>query len=80
MIDLSDFRFEADLARAATMPARWYVEPGFLGLEKEKIFGRTWQAVGRIDEVARVGDFFAYVELGEPLVMTRRTDGVLRGF
>jgi len=53
MLDLSDFQFEPNLARATTMPARWYIEPAFLALEKEKIFARTWQTVGRIDEVAQ---------------------------
>src|SRR5919199_5443396 len=80
MVDLTDFQFEPDLARAATMPARWYVEPEFLALEKDKIFARTWQAVGRVDEVARAGDFFTCEVLGEPLVVTRGTDGVLRAF
>jgi len=79
-LDLSDFRFEPELARAATMPARWYIAPEFLNLEKEKIFGCTWQAVGRIDEVARAGDFFTCEVVGEPLVVTRGTDGVLRAF
>ncbi len=80
MTDLSDFTFNPDLSRAATMPARWYIEPDFLALEKERIFARTWQAVGRIDEVARVGDFFTCEVLGEPLVVTRGTDGILRAF
>src|SRR5438270_303559 len=64
MIDLTDFKFEPDLARAATMPSRWYTAPEFLALEKERIFARTWQAVGRIDEVARIGDFFTCEVLG----------------
>src|SRR5207249_11664707 len=80
MLDLTDFQFEPNLARAATMPARWYIAPEFLALEKDKIFARTWQAVGRIDEVARAGDFFTCEVLGEPLVVTRGTDGVLRAF
>src|SRR5437763_1530093 len=80
MIDLSDFQFEPNLERAATIPARWYVAPEFLTLEKDRIFARTWQAVGRTDEVARAGDFFTCEVVGEPLVVTRDTDGVLRGF
>src|SRR5438046_1974956 len=80
MVDLSDFRFEPDLARAATMPARWYIAPEFLALEKDRVFARTWQAVGRIDEVAGIGDFFTCEVLGEPLVVTRGTDGELRAF
>ena len=36
--------------------------------------------MGRLDEVTRPGDFFTCEVLGEPLVITRGTDGVLRGF
>src|SRR5438045_487862 len=80
MVDLTDFQFEPDLARAATMPARWYIAPEFLGLEKDKIFARTWQAVGRIDEVARPGDFFTCEVVGEPPVVALGTGGAGRGF
>jgi choline monooxygenase len=80
MPDLTDFHYEPNLARAATLPARWYIASEFLPLEKDKIFARTWQAVGRTDEVARIGDFFTCEVLGEPLVVTRGTDGALRAF
>ncbi|HMA33543.1 MAG TPA: SRPBCC family protein [Chloroflexia bacterium] len=77
---LSDYQFEPNLARATTLPARWYTAPEFQTLEKDKIFTRTWQAIGRIDEVARPGDFITGEVVGEPLVVTRGTDGVLRAF
>ena len=45
------------LARASTIPSRYYVDPAILELEKERVFGRTWQLVARADELSRVGDF-----------------------
>lgn len=80
MLELNDYAPMADLARAFTLPARWYIDPRFLELEKDKVFWRTWQVVGREDLVARVGDYFACEVTGEPLVVTRGTDGVLRAF
>jgi choline monooxygenase len=77
---LSDYHFQPDLARAATLPARWYTAPEILPLERERIFARTWQAVGHTSDVARPGDFFACELLGEPLVVTRDEDGTLRAF
>ena len=71
---LSDYQFEPNLARAATLPARWYRAPEYWELEKERIFARTWQAVGRVEEVRRPGDFFTCDVVGEPLVVTRGTD------
>ena len=78
--DLSDYTPAADLSYAATMPARWYTDPAFLPLEAARIFYRTWQPVGRLEDVARVGDFFACEVLDQPLVITRNREGQLRAF
>ncbi|MDX1990916.1 MAG: SRPBCC family protein [bacterium] len=79
-LDLSDYTPSSDLATAETMPSRWYTDPAFLEVEKEKIFWTTWQPVGRVDMVARAGDYFAFDVAGEPLVVTRGVDGQLRAF
>lgn len=79
-IDLSDYNATNDLARAMTIPARWYLEPDFLALEKEQVFWCTWQPVARTEALARPGDYVACELLGEPLVITRDTEGQLRAF
>lgn len=79
-IDLTDYDYTDDLSLAATIPARWYIDPAFLQLEKERIFWRTWQPVGRLDMVQRPGDFFTCDVLGEPLVVTRDLNGQLNAF
>ena len=79
-LDLSDYQPADDLAIARTMPARWYTDPAFLELEKEKIFWQTWQPVGRVEDVVRPGDFFTCEVTGEPLVIVRGKDDHLRGF
>jgi choline monooxygenase len=68
------------LARASTLPARYYLEPGYLEREKELVFGRTWQLVARHEDLARPGDFVPATIIDEPIVITHGTDGVLRGF
>ncbi|HEX2620841.1 MAG TPA: SRPBCC family protein [Phototrophicaceae bacterium] len=78
--DLSDFTPTDHLAAAETMPARWYTDPAILELEKEKIFWKTWQPIGRLADAIRPGDFFPCEVLGEPLVVTRGVDGELRAF
>ena len=79
-IDLSDYQPSGDLSRARTLPARWYTEPEFLALEAEKIFYKTWQPVGRVEEVLRAGDFFSCEVLDQPLVIVRNKAGELRAF
>ncbi len=79
-MDLRDYAFEPILARAATIPARWYTDPAMLPLEAEKVFGRTWQAVGRADVVEAPGSYLAGEIAGEPVLVTRDAEGTLRAF
>lgn len=79
-MELKDYYPEQDLSRARTIPARWYTNPQMLMVEKEKIFSRTWQAVGRTDFVSKNGDYFVCEIQGEPVVVVRGNDGVLRAF
>src|SRR5262245_28202725 len=79
-LQLNDFTPMADLAHAKTLPARWYTDPRFLDLEKEKIFYQSWQPVGRLENVLRPGDFFTCEVVGQPLVVTRGLDNNLRAY
>ena len=75
--ELARFDPSIPIERAFTPPASWYVLPEFLPHERERIFRRTWQAVGRVDQVARPGDYFAGCLLDDPYVVVR--DGVTEG-
>lgn len=79
-MDLSDYTYTADLARASTIPARWYTDPGFLGAEQRSVFGGTWQCVGQADAVAAPGSFLACEITGEPVLVARDQSGCLRAF
>jgi choline monooxygenase len=72
--------FEKDLARASTLPARCYTDPEGLILERDRIFARTWQPVGRREQLQRPGDFVSAESAGEPLVLVKDGRGELRGF
>lgn len=73
------FPFDASIATAETIPSRLYTDPVYLELEQERIFGRTWQLVGRTSQVAENGQFFTADIAGEGIVVLR--DGeALRGF
>jgi phenylpropionate dioxygenase-like ring-hydroxylating dioxygenase large terminal subunit len=69
-----------DLARAFTLPASAYVDASIYERERDRIFGRTWQLVARVDELVRVGDLKPTTILDEPIVLARGLDGKLRGF
>ena len=57
-MDLSDYTFQPDLARASTIPARWYTDPAMLAAESRRVFGRTWQCAGQPQWVAEPGSYF----------------------
>jgi choline monooxygenase len=77
---LSLYDADASLEDASTIPAPWYLDSRIAGLERERVFGRNWIAVGRTDQVAAAGQYFTVELAGEPLVIVRGTDGSLRGF
>jgi phenylpropionate dioxygenase-like ring-hydroxylating dioxygenase large terminal subunit len=63
-----------------TLPWSWYTDPAVLQLEQERIFRRSWQYVGRQDEVADNGSFVATRVGDVPVVLVRDEEGTLRSF
>jgi choline monooxygenase len=78
LLDL--YNSDAPLEEAFTIPAPWYVNARMEELERERVFGRNWIAVGRAEQVALRGQFFTVELGGEPLVVVRGEDGELRAF
>jgi choline monooxygenase len=68
------------LEKASTIPAPWYFDTRIAQLERESVFAAGWQAVGRADAVKEPGQFFTIDVNGEPLLIARGEDGILRGF
>jgi choline monooxygenase len=71
---------ECDIARAFTLPSSLYFSPAIFEEEKGRLFSTTWQVVGHVRQVANPGDFFTFDLIGEPLLIARGDDNVLRGF
>ena len=70
----------APLAEAWTLPAPWYVDPRVLDLERRTVFSRSWQMVGRAEQVREPGQFLTGEVAGEPILVVRGSDNILRGF
>ncbi len=64
---------------ASTIPAPWYVDARIAELEAKTVFSNTWQMVGRVEQVEKPGQFVTATVAGEPIVVVRGNDGVLRG-
>src|SRR6202044_266058 len=73
---------------AETLASRFYADPAILDLEKRRIFHRTWQLVGTLEQdcgevngakrtIRDRESFFTADVAGEPIVITRDKQGVL---
>ena len=69
-----------DLTSARHLPGFFYTSPDIFQREMDTIFMREWLCVGRLEEFEKPGDYHALRIAGEPLVVCRGGDGVLRAF
>jgi choline monooxygenase len=76
---------------ARTLASHFYTDPAILEIEREKIFRRTWQLVGTLDEpcgevngvkktISDPESFFTADLAGEPIIVVRDKVGILRAF
>jgi len=77
---LSSYDDGAPLAQASTIPASWYVDARIAELELRNVFGKTWQLVARADQLRAPGAFVSVPLAGEPIVVVRGADNILRAF
>jgi choline monooxygenase len=77
---LALYNDRAPLAEASTIPSPWYVDVRVADLELENVFSKTWQVIGRTDQIQKAGDFLTFTVAGEPIVAVRGSDGQLRAF
>jgi choline monooxygenase len=71
---------ELPLERARTIPAAWYFDAEIYAAERERIFGPTWLAAARADQLKKPGSFVTSDIAGEPLLVLRDNEGKLRAF
>ena len=70
----------AGVESAWTLESKYYIDPAILPIERERIFCQTWQCLGWAEQVSNPGQYFTFDLAGEPLLIVRGSDGVLRGF
>jgi choline monooxygenase len=77
---LASYDDKAALPDASTIPAPWYVDARIAELEAQTVFSKTWQMVGRVEQVEKPGQFVTAGIASEPIVVVRGNDGMLRAF
>ena len=69
-----------DLSRSRHLPGDFYTSKDIEKLERENIFQKEWLCVAREEEFEEYGDYRAIDIAGEPIVLCRAKDGLLRAF
>jgi choline monooxygenase len=77
---VDNYNPNAPLQEAWTIPAAWYTDPRVYALERQTVFAHSWHLFGRIDQVCEPGQYVTGEIAGEPVVVVRGSDEVLRGF
>lgn len=58
------------------IPARRYYDQEFYDLEVERLWPHVWQMACRTEQVAEVGDWIEYRNLGKSVIIVRTKDGI----
>jgi len=69
---------DEDIGSARALPMEMYTSKALLDAEVEHVLKRDWLCVGRLEQVEAPGDYFTVELFGEPVVIVRDRDGVLR--
>ena len=75
-----DYDPNLSLDHASTIPSSWYVNKDLYELELKTVFSNSWQLAGRLDQVSQPGQYVTSDIAGEPIVVVRGNDSVLRAF
>ncbi len=65
---------------ASLLPGRAYQDPAIFDWERREILRRDWVPVGRAEEAPEPGSYFLTELDGDPIVIVRGRDDVLRAF
>jgi phenylpropionate dioxygenase-like ring-hydroxylating dioxygenase large terminal subunit len=73
-------RVRLPVLEAGTLPPWCYTSQAFYDREIERIFRRSWNFIGRADEIAEPGDYFTIELAGESIIVLRDQARQVRAF
>ena len=68
------------LAQSSTLSGECYTSDAFFQKEVEKIFAGNWQFVGRVDEIAKIGDYICFDGVAGSAIIIRSESNKIHGF
>jgi choline monooxygenase len=77
---IDSYNPDAPLAEASTIPSSWYTDERVFEFERQTVFSHSWHVAARIDQLNEPGRFVTTEIAGEPIVVVRGSDEVVRAF
>jgi phenylpropionate dioxygenase-like ring-hydroxylating dioxygenase large terminal subunit len=69
-----------ELSEPLTIGVEAYVSEDYARAERDKLWAKVWQQVGRVEEIPEVGNYLTYDILDESIVVVRSAADTLRAF
>ena len=73
-------RSEIDIRGAKTLPREYYSSPEIFAEERERIFYRRWNCIGREDQIPATGDYVVATIGKESIIVVRDQGGMVHAF
>jgi phenylpropionate dioxygenase-like ring-hydroxylating dioxygenase large terminal subunit len=67
-------------AKPVTIGAEAYISEDYARAERDKLWTKVWQQVGRVEEIPQVGNYLTYDILDESIVVVRTTPDTIRAY
>jgi phenylpropionate dioxygenase-like ring-hydroxylating dioxygenase large terminal subunit len=77
---IESYDSDSPLEEASTIPSSWYTNQELYDLELNTVFAFSWHFAARRDQLVEPGQYVTTDIGGEPIVVVRGTDQVIRGF
>ena len=72
--------FSEELSAPVTIGAEAYVSEAYARAERERLWMKVWQQVGRVEEIPEVGNFLTYDILDDSILVVRTGPDTLRAY
>lgn len=78
--ELQHFEPKSSAKDTVTPPASWYIDPGFLQLEKDSLFSKHWLYAGHSSEIQKPGDYLTGEIFGRPYLVVMNREKEIKAF
>ena len=69
-----------ELSEPVTLSVEAYVSEDYARAERDKLWRKVWQQVGRVEDIPEVGDYLTYDILDDSILVVRTAEGEIRAY